>query len=427
MTYEDAVKKINSLLTFGIKPGLERIRELLDRIGNPQKNLKFVHIAGTNGKGSTCTFISSVLTAAGYKTGLFTSPYVTEFRERIQIDKEMIPKDELANAFDVIVPIVEQMANENKIITEFEMITALAFYWYNKAKCDIVVLETGLGGRFDATNVINNSEVSVITSIALDHTAILGDTIEKIAFEKAGIIKENSYTVLYPCLPMSALNVIKDTALKRNSVPCISDYNSINTLSSDINGTNISYKNLQLFIPLTGEHQIKNASVALKAIEILRIKGYDISDISIKEGFSNAFIPARMEIISKNPLVILDGGHNPDCANAVSDNIKKYLINKKILAVFGMLEDKDSKSSVEILAPLFNKIITVKPNNPRGLDSNKLKKIIFPYCSNVISAENAEIAFNIAKNEISGFDMLFIGGSLYLAGELRPLLLKEFR
>ena len=156
MTYEMAVSKINSLLQFGIMPGLERISELLKKMGNPQKNLKFIHIAGTNGKGSTCTFISSVLTAAGYKTGLYTSPYITEFRERIQIDKQMIPKDELAKAFDLIVPLVEEMNVQGKIITEFEMITALALYWYNKSKCDIVVLETGLGGRFDATNVVSS-------------------------------------------------------------------------------------------------------------------------------------------------------------------------------------------------------------------------------------------------------------------------------
>lgn len=426
MTYEMAVSKINSLLKFGIKPGLERISELLNKMGNPQKKLKFVHIAGTNGKGSTCTFIASVLTNSGYKTGLYTSPYVTEFRERIQIDNQMIPKDELANAFDFIVPLAEEMAKDGKIITEFEMITALAFYWYNKSNCDIVVLETGLGGRFDATNVIENPEVSVITSIALDHTAVLGDTIEKIAFEKAGIIKSNGYTAIYPDLPPNALKVITDSAFSKNNTAYIAEYDKITVLSSNINGSKIKYKNLDLSIHLSGEHQIKNASAALKAIEILQSKGYNISDKNIIDGFANAFIPARMEIISHSPLVILDGGHNPDCAGAVSAVIKKNFSNKKIIAVFGMLGDKDSKNSVSLLAPLFSKVITVKPNNPRGLSGEQLKEYILPYCQNVISAADVKTAFEMAKSEIKNFDMLFAGGSLYLASEIRPLLLSEF-
>ncbi len=426
MTYEMAVSKINSLLQFGIMPGLERISELLKKMGNPQKNLKFIHIAGTNGKGSTCTFISSVLTAAGYKTGLYTSPYITEFRERIQIDKQMIPKDELAKAFDLIVPLVEEMNVQGKIITEFEMITALALYWYNKSKCDIVVLETGLGGRFDATNVVY-PEVSVITSIALDHTAVLGDTIEKIAFEKAGIIKENSSTVLYPTLPQEALNVITENAKSKNNTLYIAEYNNIKILSSGINGSVIQYKNLKININLTGEYQVKNASVALKTIELLKSMGYKISDQNIIDGFKNAFIPARMEVICNNPIVILDGGHNPDCANVVSSTINTNFKNKKILAIFGMLGDKDSENSVKLLAPLFDKVITVKPNNPRGLSAEKLREYILPYCGNVIACSSINSAFDIAKTEINNFDMLFVGGSLYLASEFRPLLINQFQ
>ena len=217
MTYDEAVKKINSLLVFGSKPGLERVSELVRRIGSPDKALRFVHVAGTNGKGSVCASLASVLTSAGHKTGLFISPFVIEFRERFQIDGEMIPYQTLADIVEEVFPVVEEMKSEGKIITEFELVLAVALKWYEREKCDVVVLETGLGGRFDATNIIDTPLASVIMSISLDHTAILGDTCEKIAFEKCGIIKPGGTTVLYGEQPQGVTEVVRTVAEERSN------------------------------------------------------------------------------------------------------------------------------------------------------------------------------------------------------------------
>ena len=242
MNYDEAVKTINSLLVFGSKPGLERVGELAERIGSPDKNLKFVHIAGTNGKGSVCAYISSVLREAGYKTGLFISPFVLEFRERFQIDGEMIPKQELADIVSEIYPVVLEMKDEGKIITEFEFVFAVALKWYEKCRCDVVVLETGLGGRFDATNIIGTPLASVIMSISLDHTAILGDTCEKIAFEKCGIIKPDGITVLYGDQPDGVFEVVRKAAAERNNRLIIADTGSADVISSDLSGSEFSFR-----------------------------------------------------------------------------------------------------------------------------------------------------------------------------------------
>ena len=242
MTYRDAVHKINSLLRFGMKPGLERIQALLDRMGNPQKQLKFVHVAGTNGKGSACALLSSVLREAGYRTGLFTSPYITDFRERFQINGEEIPEETLARILGRLMPMVEEMAERGEVITEFELITALAFQWFYEEKCDVVVLEVGLGGRFDATNVIDTPLAAVIMSISLDHTAILGDTVEQIAFEKCGIVKEGGDVVLYPDQEEGVYGVVAHAVQNHNGRLVLPSPSSVREVSSSIEGTVASYR-----------------------------------------------------------------------------------------------------------------------------------------------------------------------------------------
>ena len=289
MNYNEALNYIHSLLVFGSKPGLERISELLNKLGNPQDDLKFIHVAGTNGKGSVCTMLSNIYMKAGLKTGLYTSPYVVDFRERIQFNGEYIEKDILAE-------LCKQVKNTNVVVTEFEFITAMAMLYFKYKKCDIVILETGLGGRFDATNVIKENLASVITRIDFDHTAYLGDTLEKIAMEKSGIIK-NGPTICYPLQEKQAEETIKAYS-KKFVLP---NTDNLEILNSDDFGNRFIYNNEEYKTTLSGEHQIYNA---LTVIETVKTAGVSVSQNHITEGIASASIPARLEVISEKPLVV---------------------------------------------------------------------------------------------------------------------------
>jgi len=258
MNYEEAIKKIDSLLVFGSQPGLERISKLLELMGNPQNNLKYVHVAGTNGKGSVSNMTASILDKAGYKTGLFTSPHITGFGERMQINFRRISESEIISQVEELFPMVEQLREKGTVITEFEFVTAMAFNWFSKEKCDIVVLETGLGGRYDSTNVIKAPLCSIITAISADHTAVLGDTLEKIAAEKCGIIKDNGNTV-FAFQEKEVNDVVLKTVYEKNNVM----YNPFRlpVLSTTIHGSDVIYGELKLHIPLVGEHQIFNTGL----------------------------------------------------------------------------------------------------------------------------------------------------------------------
>ena len=429
MTYTQAVEKINSLLVFGSRPGLERIREMVDRMGAPDRSLKFVHIAGTNGKGSTCAMIASALKEAGYKTGLFISPYVLEFRERFSINGEMIPESELSEIVEELFPLVEEMKSEDKVITEFEFVLAIALRWFEREKCDIVVLETGLGGRFDATNIIDTPLASVITSISLDHTAILGDTVEKIAFEKAGIIKPDGTTVLYADQPSGALKVLSDIAEERRNKIFLADASKAEIKKYDISGTVFEFetaeKKWEISISLCGEHQVKNCVTALYTLIALRDKGINIPDNAVTEGFKKVSFSARMEIFSKEPLILLDGAHNPGGAKALSEALKKYIPSKKKIGIVGMLADKDIKTALGELLPLFDTIYTVAPPNPRRMTAEDLCSLIKPICKNVSACKSAEEAFELALSSTKPEDALVVFGSLYLASEMRPIIIEK--
>ncbi|MDP4120704.1 MAG: folylpolyglutamate synthase/dihydrofolate synthase family protein [Bacillota bacterium] len=421
MTYEQAITTIHSQPRFSPKPGLERIKKLLNYFGNPQDKLKFIHVAGTNGKGSTCTLIASVLSAAGYKTGLYTSPFIVDFRERIQINKELIPKDELACLLEEMLSKICEMAQNGENIIEFELITAMAFLWFSRQNCDIVVLETGLGGRFDSTNVITTPETSVITSISLDHMDILGDTIEKIAFEKAGIIKHNGNTVFFrqeECVNQ----IIKQTAFAKENSLYFADEIMLEILEKSLNGTLLRYKNNELFLPFLGMHQIKNAKTAIKALEVLRNNGYKISDFSLTDGFKKAKIPARMEVLMQDPLVLLDGAHNEGGMLALKSVINDYLDGKKVFGFVGMLNDKDVSSSLKVIERLFDTLIITETDNPRKMCCDALFKLALPLFENVICDSNPSSAFKQAlqmAKESNGAVVVF--GSLYLAAEIRSL------
>ncbi len=429
MTYNEAVEKINSLLVFGSQPGLERIGEFVERIGSPDKRLKFVHVAGTNGKGSTCSFIASALTGSGYKTGLFISPFVLDFRERFMIDGEMIPPEVLADIVGELFPLTEKMKDEGKIITEFEFVLAVALVWYARENCDIVVLETGLGGRFDATNIIDTPLASVITSISLDHTKILGDTYAKIAFEKCGIIKPNGITVSYCEQHPEAMDVICKSAKNKNNKLLIANYEQCKIISSSIEGTVFDYKLnnhiIRLKIHLIGEHQVKNAVTALCTIEQLKKQGYCIPDSSIIDSFERVRFPARMELLGKSPLVFLDGAHNPGGAMALSEAVDKYLKDKRKIGIVGMLADKDVESSLAFLIPKFDEIIAVAPNNLRKMSTGELAEIVKKYCPRVTASDDLKEAYMSALSKAGKDDAVIIFGSLYLASDMRKIILSK--
>ncbi len=414
MTYLEIVDKINSISNVGLSPSLKRIEEILRVLGNPHKKLKFVHVAGTNGKGTTASFIATVLQKAGYKTGLFTSPYIENFTERFKIDGEEIEQDKLINLYKYL----NEKIKSN--YTQFDFITALSLLWFAQNNCEIVVLEVGLGGRFDATNIIENPLVSIICSISLDHTQILGDTVEKIAFEKAGIIKDNSTLVLYPKQEKSVINVITNVCKEKNTALKIPS-TDVEIIKTSLLGTVFKIDECLYEIPFSGVHQVFNALTALKALEEIILKGYKISRQNIIDGFKETKITARIELISENPLIILDGGHNEDGAKALANLLRTQLSNKKITAIVGMVTDKDSEKFFEILAPLFSEIILTRLDNPRSCCEFELEKLAKKYCQNTKSAPNIHSAINLATK----FEALVVCGSLFLAGEARQTLTQQ--
>lgn len=380
MNYEEALEYIHGVSWTFCKPGLERISELCERLSHPEKKLKFIHIAGTNGKGSTSAMLDSVLRAAGYKTGLYTSPYIRVFNERMRIDGENISDTELASLTEYIKPIAEQMEDKP---TEFELITALAFEYFSRHNCDVVILEAGMGGRLDSTNIIDTSVLSIITGIALDHTAFLGDTVEKIAFEKAGIIK-SGVPVLYGGEDCTAREVIESVAREKGSPFFYVDRSSLSVNSFSLDGSDfdfVGYKNLK--IKLLGSYQLKNASLVLRAVELLRDGGFEISDNALREGFSFAKWQGRFEILSREPLTIFDGAHNPQGVESAVESIKEYF-DKKVCLVTGVLKDKDYSYIAKMLSTVANRAFTFTPDSPRALDAENYAKTL---CDSGISAE----------------------------------------
>lgn len=421
MDCPQAIEYLYSRLKFGSIPGLERINALCELVDNPQDKLRYIHVGGTNGKGSTCSMISQMLIDAGYKTGLFTSPYVTDFRERIQVNGDMIPPEELASIVEGIIPFVEQLDSQGITPTEFEVLTVVSLLYYAKEKCDFVVLEVGLGGLCDSTNIIKNPDVCVITSVSYDHTHILGETIEEIAFQKSGIIKENSSVVVYPQPFKEAEDIILDTAEKRNCRIYQVDESEISKVSSDMLGSYFEYKGRKLRTSLVGAHQILNSATAFEAGVALMENGVSLTYDNIINGISSARIAARTQIVNHSPLIVIDGGHNPDGVEALCKNLTTIFSGKEITAVVGMMADKDVDQSAKMLAPLCSKILTVTVDNPRSMTAVELKEIYSRYNSNTWDYENLREALKAVKGTISDNGMLLICGSLYLASEAENL------
>lgn len=429
MTTQQAIEALHALPRMGQgAPGLARMQNLCDHLGNPEKELQCIHIAGTNGKGSLAAMTSSILTAAGYKTGLTISPYVVDFRERFQIDGEMIPPRTLANLTEKVLDAIDAIEAEGgEKPVEFEAVTALAFLWFAREKCDLVVLETGLGGRCDATNVVPHKLVAAITKIGYDHMEVLGDTLDKIASEKAGIIKEGTVVVNYPDQPAEAMGPILTAAAEAHTSIITPDKDDLTLLRGKRLENRIDYGGYRAALGLPGTHQANHAAMAVEiALALWREFGYDISDDAILQGLADARMPARIEVLRRHPLLLLDGCHNPDGAKMLAATLTRADFEENLVGVLGVLADKDYKDMLSDLAPCFAKIYTVTPNCPRALSAEELQKEA-RFHTDAEAADSVADAIRKAvdyadENNLAG---VVVCGSLYLAAEARPLLLKE--
>ncbi len=406
-TYDQELKHLFDLDRFGSHMGLTRIKAVLKKLGNPESGLKIIHVTGTNGKGSVCAMVASILQNSGYKVGLYTSPHLVDFRERIRINGEMIPKKEFLELFKIV--------RSKKIkLTYFEFVTALAFLYFKEKKTDFLVLEVGLGGRLDATNVANPL-ISVVTNIELEHTDVLGETKEQIAYEKACIIKKDSVAVTNS--KGKALDVIRKFAGKKNS-EFIKAKNHVKKIHSDLEKQTIVYKDHKIDLPLLGDFQLENANTALEAIEALKNYGVNISQKNIKNGLENVFWPGRLEVVQKNPLIIMDCAHNPSGIKALKKFIKtlKY---KKLIVVFGVSSDKDYKSMVKDLMPMADKIILTRARTQRALDP---ETIALNVKDGFFVDQDAKEAYEYARSLVSKNDLILITGSIYLVGDVKAFM-----
>ncbi len=372
MTYNEALNYIHSVSWTFCKPGLSRIEALCHSLGDPQKSMKFIHVAGTNGKGSFSAMLDSILREAGYKTGLFTSPYIKEFNERIRYCGENISNEELAQITEYVRPFADAMQDKP---TEFELITAIGFEFFKRHNCDIVILEAGMGGRLDSTNIIDSAVLSVITGISLEHTDFLGDTVEKIAAEKAGIIKEG-------CPVLFGGEGIAEDVISARAAELFSPYYKVDrsvlgNISSTLNGTSFDFGERRgLCLSLLGLYQPQNAANVLTAIDILKSEGYCIPEMAIYKGLEKAEWHARFEIIKREPLVIFDGAHNPEGIEVATKSVKHYFGDRKVVILTGVMRDKDYRYIAGRLAEIAVSAYTVTPDNPRALDADEYAKVL---------------------------------------------------
>ncbi len=424
MNYNQALEYIHGTYKFGSKLGLTNIKHLLNLLGDPHKEFKYIHVAGTNGKGSVTSMLSHILKEAGYKVGMFISPYLENFTERIQVDLKEIPRQDLADITEIVKEKVDEMVAEGcNHPTEFEIITAIGFLYFARQKIDVAVVEVGLGGRLDATNVVDQPLISVITSIGFDHMDILGSSLGDIAYEKAGIIKEGRPVVSYPQLEEAAV-VIRKIAQERNANLFEVSPDQINAKSISIDGNvfDFRYKDdkfSDLRLNLIGEHQLTNAATALTAIGMIKELGLDIPTSAIYDGLAKTRWPGRLEQVHENPTIIIDGAHNAGGATALAHAINTYFDDKKIILVLGILKDKEVDAVISKICPLAHTIIITRPDSPRAMDPLELREKVLKYCTQVIVEPNISNAIEKSIDISNGQDIVLICGSLYLAGTAR--------
>ena len=412
MNYSETLNYIHSVSNFFCKPGLERIGELCEKIGNPQNKLKFIHVAGTNGKGSFCAMTASILKEAGYKTGLYTSPYILEFNERIAVNGESISNEELCEITAIVKTAADTMVDKP---TEFELITAVAFLYFYSVKCDVVVLECGLGGRYDATNIIEQALVSVITGISIDHTSFLGNSVEEIAGEKAGIIKNNGIC-LWCSNDEKAEKVIVKEAERKNARIIKVDKSDLKVKTFSLSHTTFDYHCLtDVQIPLLGSFQPSNAANVISVVSVLRELGFEISDVDIKSGLLKTEWKARFEIISRKPLIIADGGHNPEGICAAVDSIKLYFGDKRVDVVTGVMKDKDYNMIADKISTVAENVFCITPDNPRALNATEYAALFANKGINAFSFDDIDSAVKSAvKHSIENNTAVVCLGSLYM-------------
>lgn len=394
MNYAEARVYLDEVSKYGSVLGLENMRELLDRLGNPQDDLKFIHISGTNGKGSVLAYLSTILSGAGYRTGRYISPTLFSYRERIQVDEQKIEKESLARHVTAIAKAIDEMKAENAgNPTAFEVETALAFLYFKEKDCDIVVLETGLGGALDATNIIKTTVMEVIAPISMDHMEFLGDTLEKIAMQKAGIIKPHT-SVVSASQEADAKKVLANVCKENRCSMYMVDPTQITDVIYDVDEQQFSYKNWKdIKITLAGSYQILNAALALEGVEELRRLGYHLTDEQVRKGLYRAVWCGRFTLLSKNPAVIIDGAHNPGAAKELKHSLDLYFKGKNLYYIFGVFQDKDYQEVIRLTAPMAKHIITVQtPGNPRALPANELKEAVHLVNPSVEAAQSIQEA-----------------------------------
>lgn len=419
MNVDEAIAYIHSVYWKGSIPGLGRTQELLAKMGNPEKNLKYVHIAGTNGKGSTAAMTASILQQAGYRVGLYTSPYIYRFHERMQVNGVEISDEDIVAITEYVKPLADSMEESP---TEFELVCGIAFEYFSRQKCDIVVLEVGMGGAFDATNVIECPEVAVITNIGLDHTEVLGDTVEKIAETKSGIFKEGGHAVVYRGTE-SVEKVFEDVCAQRHCSLKKADFDGLKLHHCDLTGQVFdcgNRKNLEL--PLLGVHQLKNAAVVLAIADTLKEIGWNITEENIRDGLKYARWPGRFDIVGHDPLFIIDGGHNPQCIEALVLNIQDYLKDQRVIALTGVLADKDYGDMYKPVLPLVQEFVCVTPPNDRKLEATELAEHLRRVGATATPCATVEEGVHLAVERAGKYGVVLCFGSLYTIGSIKEAL-----
>lgn len=422
MNLEETLSYIHAICWRGSVPGLERIAALLAAMGNPHQGLKFVHVTGTNGKGSTCAMLASILQAAGYRTGLYTSPFIVRFNERMQVDGQQISDEELCDITSFVRPLADALAPHP---TEFEMVTAIAMEYFARHRCDIVVCEVGMGGEFDATNIIPSPEAAVFCNIGLDHTQYLGDTIEKIAATKAGILKPGCDAVLYRQTP--EVEAILRQRCGSLSVPLhLADFRALHLRRADLNGQIFDWQDLSgLRLPLLGRHQLCNAAVALTTVQVLQSRGWAIRKEHIRRGLESTVWPGRFQIIGREPLFIIDGGHNPQCIQALEQNLRDYLPGRALTVLTGVMEDKDYHAMYRDIAPYAASFVAVTPDNPRSLPAGQLAEYLRAFGGPVTACDSIADGVALARRQAGPEGTVLCYGSLYLLGDVMAALERQ--
>lgn len=421
MDYNSTLKMIKKMETFGLKPGLERIKRLLDMIGNPQKKLKCIHVAGTNGKGSVCFMLGAILSEAGYKVGRYISPDVQDYRERFTINGEKISEQDFIDIVEYFKYYLNQPCFKDDPLTEFEMATAIAFKFFEKNNCDIVILETGIGGKWDATNVIEKPICSVLASIDFDHTKILGETIEKITLEKCGIIKESQPVVIsdnqMPCVYKITEKISQELG---SNMFKASKSELENITYRGLGGVTFQYKGTPISTPVLGEHQIVNVSCVLKVMDVIS-GDFPVSKEQIRKAMKNLKIPCRVEYINQRPGMILDACHNPQGTRSLGDFLRKNLKGKNVFGIVGMFKDKDYDTSLKNLSGIFQKVFTVNLNAPRAESLENITICAEKYFPNVLPCGNLQKALALAKSAAGPEGIIVIFGSFSLMKEFKNI------